>query len=56
MGVGVKMDRMPQVSGKNKKLYQRPDLKVYGDVLKLTGLVNAVGVKTDAMFGSAKSH
>ena len=48
------MERKPQISG--KKAYQQPHLRVYGDVLKLTGLVNVSGATPDAMFGTLKSH
>jgi hypothetical protein len=48
------MDRKPEAVG--KKVYHEPHLRIYGDVLKLTGLVNVAGAKTDAMFGASKSH
>lgn len=48
------MNLKPQ--GSDKKAYQKPNLRVYGDVRKLTGLVNFAGMNTDAMFGSSKSH
>ena len=48
------MGQEPQVPG--KKPYEQPHLVIYGDVLKLTGLVNVAGAKSDAMFGALKSH
>ena len=47
------MDRKAQVTG--KKVYQQPQLKVYGDVLKLTGASMVAGTITDGMFGTLKS-
>jgi len=47
------MDQKLQATG--KKAYQQPQLKVYGDVLKLTGLNMTAGLKGDAMFGTLKS-
>jgi hypothetical protein len=47
------MDRKPEATG--KKVYKQPRLKIYGDVLKLTGLVNNGGMATDAMFGASKT-
>jgi hypothetical protein len=38
-----------------KKAYQQPHLKIYGDLLKLTGLVNNAGSVVDAMFGTLKT-
>jgi len=50
------MNDKPLASEKNgKKPYQEPQLRVYGDVRKLTGLVNNMGALTDAMFGASKS-
>ena len=49
-----KMDRKPPVPG--KKAYQQPHLRIYGDVLKLTGAVNVAGAMVDVMFGGGKSH
>ena len=48
------MDRKPTVSG--KKAYQQPHLRIYGDVLKLTGAVLVAGAMVDVMFGGGKSH
>lgn len=42
--------------GSHKKAYQKPILRVYGDVLKLTGVVNVAGANTDGMFGKLKSQ
>jgi hypothetical protein len=39
-----------------RKVYQEPQLRVYGDVRILTGLVNVSGSKGDGMFGASKSH
>jgi hypothetical protein len=50
------MSDKPLASEKiSKKLYQEPLLRVYGDVRKLTGLINNMGGITDAMFGASKS-
>jgi hypothetical protein len=51
---GISMTDKTQVSG--KKVYQEPDLKVYGDIRKLTGTINSAGMVTDAMFGSSKTQ
>jgi hypothetical protein len=39
-----------------RKVYQEPQLRVYGDVRILTGLINVGGAKVDGMFGSNKSQ
>ncbi len=51
--MGVKMDsKLPELG---KKAYQQPQLKVYGDVLKLTGASSNMGAVTDAMLGASKT-
>jgi hypothetical protein len=47
---------MDKPVGSGKKAYQEPQLRVYGDIRKLTGAVNVAGAAADGMFGSSKSH
>jgi hypothetical protein len=50
------MNKLNNPQGPEKKAYQTPQLRVYGDIRKLTGLVNVAGMTADAMFGASKSH
>jgi hypothetical protein len=38
-----------------KKPYQKPDLRLYGDIQTITGQSGMKGVVTDAMTGALKS-
>ena len=39
-----------------KKPYQKPNLKVYGNIQVLTGAVVTAGGNADAMLGGLKTH